>query len=364
MRPRLSIITPVYNARSFVDVALATILRQGFEPGEWEVIAVDDGSIDGTGELLRERSQSYPWLRVVSQENQGAGAARNRGIDEARGKYLYFFDVDDGLEDGALSSLVGTCVEERLDVLFFGGSVAYESPEAERTRPQDPRYFERRQRPGVMDGESMFVAQQRDGNYCGSPCVLMTRTDFVREQGVRFAEGIINEDNLFVLRATLRAQRADVDPRKLFQYRVRMGSVTTLNWSGDKRFLAHLVLGQEFELERARALRQGKKELADAIGALTGWYADIVLENCPDDVGAVEGLGEGDARFAAFAARLARVAADERAARHAEARRAEEAERALAEAQEQIAELENSTAWKVGRAVTALPRALKDAVKR
>lgn len=364
MRRRLSIVIPVYNARGFVDACLETLSRQGLEPGTWEAIAVDDGSTDGSLQALEERAQALPWLRVVSQENAGAGAARNRGMDEAQGEYLYFFDVDDGLKDGALRALSDRCAAERLDVLFFGGALSYESPEVEREHPQDPRYFERRQSPGVVDGGTMLVAQQAEGNYCGQPCLLMARADFLREEGVRFAEGIVNEDNLYVMQATLRARRADVDPKAYYVYNVREGSVTTAKARGEKTFVAHLVLGQEFEWERLAALRAGRRDVADAIGKLTGWYEDVVMESCPPDVGSVEGLGQGPSRYAGFAARLAHRARAEADARRAERERAEQAERRAEELQARLDEVTSSASWKAGRALTALPRAAKDALGR
>ena len=364
MALKLSIVIPVYNAARFLESCFACLGRQGLHPGEWEVIAVDDGSTDDSPSLLDARAGQVDWLSVVHQDNQGAGVARNRGLGMARGEYVYFFDVDDALAEGSLRVLLDRCVDESLDVLFFGGKLAYESPEVEREHPQDPRYFERRQTPGVVSGEDMFVAQQRDGNYCGQPCLLMVRRQFALENDIRFAEGIINEDNLYVIRATLRAQRADVDQGLYYTYNVRGGTVTTDNAKGARRFLAHLVLAQEFELERLRALVRGRYDVADKLDPLVNWYLDIVIENCPEDLSEAHGLGSGTLQPIVAAARLAQRVV----AAHAEGRKLKEelTEQSLRleKAERELQEIEQSTTWKIGSAITAIPRAIKDGARR
>ncbi|MDM8275821.1 glycosyltransferase [Enorma phocaeensis] len=280
----LSIVVPLYNAQSYIPKCLDILLRQGIADDQFEIIAVDDGSTDSTYELCRQLQQAHHQLVVVHQRNAGAGAARNRGIDLANGEFLYFFDVDDDLDEGALSELLFRCVQDNLDVLFFGGDVRYDNEAVAETFHQDPRYFRRLQSPGIRNGEDMFIAQQSMGNFCAQPCMLITRLSFIRQKNVRFAEGIINEDNLFVLHATLRADRADVDQRPLYHYCVHSGTVTTSNVNGEQRFLAHLVLANEFERDRLEALAHNKVELAELIGRLVNWFIRISVESCPTEL--------------------------------------------------------------------------------
>lgn len=274
MDPLLSVIVPVYNGKEHIVDCLANIGRQGLEQGECEVIMVDDGSCDGSSDLLDRRAEAMSCLKVLHQLNKGAGAARNAGMDAARGRYIYFLDVDDRLEDGSLRILLDRCLEERLDVLFFAGSIEYAEEDLRRIIPQND-FLRRLQDPGVLDGESMLVKQQRDRNFCAQPCVQVSRTDFLRGERVRFAEGIINEDNLFVLLSTIRAKRVDVDPHRYYNYFVHRDSVTLDNLSGFKRFDAHLWLLHEFQLESFRAEAHGKQELARSIAELS----DLLMHN-------------------------------------------------------------------------------------
>ena len=93
--PKVSIIIPVYNAADKLPRLLDSILSQD-EP-DFEVIAVDDGSRDGSLAILREYAEKDARIRPVHQENGGVSAARNRGLAEASGTYVQFADADDWL---------------------------------------------------------------------------------------------------------------------------------------------------------------------------------------------------------------------------------------------------------------------------
>lgn len=94
--PAVSVIIPVYNAAEFLKDGLNSLLKQTLR--EIEIICVDDGSTDGSLVILKEFEKTDARIRVIHQENQGAGAARNNGMDVARGKYLAFLDADDFFE--------------------------------------------------------------------------------------------------------------------------------------------------------------------------------------------------------------------------------------------------------------------------
>jgi glycosyltransferase involved in cell wall biosynthesis len=88
-----SVLIPAYNRRLLLEQALASVWAQEFK--DYEVIVVDDGSTDGTMEMLEAQKREHPNLKVFCQANAGPGAARNRGANEATGEYLAFLDSDD-----------------------------------------------------------------------------------------------------------------------------------------------------------------------------------------------------------------------------------------------------------------------------
>ena len=99
--PLISVVIPTYNRPSLLIETLKTVFAQTF--ADYEIIVVDDGSTDDTVERLRPYSER---IRLISQENQGIGAARNRGIDESRGKYVALLDHDDLWMPGKLQAQV------------------------------------------------------------------------------------------------------------------------------------------------------------------------------------------------------------------------------------------------------------------
>src|SRR5690625_973980 len=121
-RPLVSIIIPVYNVEDYVRHTLDSVLNQGLGLGQIEVIAVDDGSTDDSGRILDAYAAQYDYFVVRHQENSGGpGGPRNRGIEIASGKYLFFLDADDELTENALRDLVRVAESEGSDVVLGKG---------------------------------------------------------------------------------------------------------------------------------------------------------------------------------------------------------------------------------------------------
>lgn len=124
MEKILSVIVPVYNVERFLPRCLDSLLRQGMQSGEWEIICVDDGSTDGCPAILADYAQRYPDLIsvITHQQNQGLGPARNTGMAVAQGEYIGFVDSDDYMIDGAYAHLCQHFLEGKPDVIHFDHS--------------------------------------------------------------------------------------------------------------------------------------------------------------------------------------------------------------------------------------------------
>lgn len=109
--PGISVILPTFERGHLLPRSIASVLAQTFR--DWELVVIDDGSTDNTAQVVRAWSKKTPWIRYIHQDNQGVGAARNRGIAHARGHYIACLDSDD--------EYLPNHLESRLDLLHRHG---------------------------------------------------------------------------------------------------------------------------------------------------------------------------------------------------------------------------------------------------
>lgn len=345
----------MYNAECFAEGCVENLLRQGVPEGALEIIAVDDGSDDGTARILHSLAAGTPCLKVVGIDHSGLGAARNAGIRAVSGDLVYFMDCDDGLEPGSLSRLATRMDKDGLDLLLISGRPEFENERLARERADYARILKRLPScAGIVDGKSALLSMVSEGRFCPCAPLMMLSARFVRENGLLFPEGIINEDNPFALAALLAAERVGFDTEESYIYRVREGSLTGANRSGGARLLAHLELLRLFEAEAVGQEGIGRRDVAAAIRELDSWFAEVCVR---ESGGASIGDSLLDPRFSCLApiARMASAAASERS-------RADEALARTEELERKIEALRSSTTWRAGRVATALPRLLKRAL--
>ncbi|RAY14225.1 hypothetical protein DPM19_14685 [Actinomadura craniellae] len=195
--PKVSVIIPVYNCRPSLERALSSVFQQSLGMDRIEVVAVDDGSTDGSGELLDELAAGEPRLRVVHQPNSGGpGAPRNAGIDLARGEYLLFLDADDYLGAEALERMCAMADENGTDIVI-GKYVGVNRGVA--------RWMFRRNVPRTT------VLDADPGVYNTLSVLKLYRRSMIERIGLRFAQGLLShEDLIFAARAYFAADGISV----------------------------------------------------------------------------------------------------------------------------------------------------------
>lgn len=112
IHPKISVVVPCFNAEKYIGIAIESVLAQRWP--NLEIVVVDDGSSDGSVELIRER---FPVVRLIQQTNQGVAAARNNGISHAKGDWIAFLDADDYWLPGKLQAqweMLGKTPEARM----------------------------------------------------------------------------------------------------------------------------------------------------------------------------------------------------------------------------------------------------------
>lgn len=155
--PRLTLIVPAYNVQGYIRECLDSVLQQDFT--DFEIVAVDDCSPDGSGDIMDEFASRDSRVRVLHlSENVGLGRARNAGIEQATGDYLLFLDSDDTLAPGSLSAIARRLhTTDDPDVLIFDYTRTYwdgrrlPNQRADLLAETGPAVFSLADRPELLD---------------------------------------------------------------------------------------------------------------------------------------------------------------------------------------------------------------------
>lgn len=225
----LSIVVPVYNVSQYLSKCLDSILNQDIDKDDYEIIVVNDGSTDGSGEIAKEYAEKYSNITLINQENQGLSGARNSGIKVARGKYIQFVDSDDYLEPNVEKSLVEKMESENLDILRFNYQNVNEKGEVFDPNKAGKLFVDYRDE--VCDGITFL--NERLGTACYA-VQFMIKTDLVRSIP-SFREGIFFEDVEWTPRILTAANRVTSESRIIYNYLVRQGSITKAKTLEKKR---------------------------------------------------------------------------------------------------------------------------------
>lgn len=218
MEVMFSIIIPVYNVEAYLRDCLDSVLNQNF--ADWEAICVNDGSTDGSADILNEYAARESRMKVIAQPNGGLSAARNAGIKAAEGEYVLFLDSDDWLEENALEVMSANLDGE--DMLCFSGRRFFESDRAS----HDADQLKAQTYLSGMDYYNENALLARDFAFV---CVVLRcyKMEFLLRHSLKFKEGIFHEDNLFTPLACYYAGKVKVINECLYDYRVRSNSITT-----------------------------------------------------------------------------------------------------------------------------------------
>jgi glycosyltransferase involved in cell wall biosynthesis len=221
--PRFSVITPCHNTGRLITDAIRSLQRQSLS--NWEMIVVDDGSSDESPAIVADWALADPRIRFVPlPANRGAAAARNIGIDLARGDYVCFLDADDVFAGDALATFETLLAGRRLDLAK--GQIAVTFDDADPIRATA----------GVaLDAPEAEVAR----------CRVLTLADFtthayrrgfLEDCRIRFEEDIsVGEDRLFLARAQLWCRDFAATDKVVYTYRKQNSVTMEGDWTKDKQ---------------------------------------------------------------------------------------------------------------------------------
>lgn len=212
--PSVSVIVPIYNVEKYLNACVDSILQQSFT--DFELILVDDESPDGCGRICDSYARQDKRVKVIHKKNSGVSAARNAGIEAAKGKTIAFVDSDDIVEPDMLELLYRLLTENDADFSCCSILNCYANHEF----PQcdtDETY--------VIDNKEAYRMLLEGKLITGSPCAKLFKRELFDH--VRFVVGKIYEDAIFFSDIIVNVKKVAVSTKPKYRYMHREGSYTT-----------------------------------------------------------------------------------------------------------------------------------------
>ncbi|MDO5971189.1 glycosyltransferase [Flavivirga aquimarina] len=222
---KLSVIIPVYNVEKYIRTCLDSILNQGLEPSDYEIILINDGSKDNSVSIIKTYLENCPNMALYNQKNKGLGATRNEGIKLAKGDYIYFIDSDDYLAKNVLKTILLHGYKYDLDVITFNSTVTplFDLDES-----------------NTNNDEAFSLNTMHGIDYIGhvgfrnEAWWYIIKRGYLSEIGITFVEGRFLEDAIFTASLLIKSKTIAHIPIDAHRYFKRENSIMTSKSSSNK----------------------------------------------------------------------------------------------------------------------------------
>lgn len=215
----LSIIVPVYNTEKYLADCLNSLLDQNIPKNRYEIICVDDGSSDASPQILDDYAENHSNIRVIHKENGGVSSARNVGVEQARGEYIWFIDADDCIRANILGAILPLLELHQPGVLKIGLEFV----------PED--YSDSSRDIVVISDKDVLVHNEIYQFPLYSVCVVLINKDLLKTGRVCFNESLKyceDEYYMFCLLQALSLPWYEID-LNVYKYRQNMSSAVHQN---------------------------------------------------------------------------------------------------------------------------------------
>lgn len=226
---KLSIIIPCYNAELYIDKAIDSIINQNYK--NWELILINDGSIDKTQDILQRYSSNDNRIKVINSNNGGVSKARNLGLEKVTGNWILFLDADDWYELNAFNKIVERISTTSADVIGFNHFYNYKNKEWKRHNFK-PTIIERcNNEIEWLKCDTLFpyYDQTKNNVFVGSIRGVWSKAfniDVIKNNNIKFIEGLkIAEDAIFCLDVFNKSKRVVLYNDYLIHHRIHPSSV-------------------------------------------------------------------------------------------------------------------------------------------
>lgn len=211
-KPKISIVVAMYNIQDYIIPCLESCAKQQHvTPDDYEVIIVNDGATDSSPKLVQDFIVNKPNFRMITRENGGLSAARNTGIENAVGEYIWFVDGDDAIAPNAISVLLHNIAETHCDAYLHNFSTFENNGELLST--SDFKGYDT-----ILSGKDIHNKYERILPMMA--WLTVYKSALLKEYNLKFKEGIVHEDMEFSIRAHHCSESLMFIPEPLYFYRV------------------------------------------------------------------------------------------------------------------------------------------------
>lgn len=260
---RVSFIIPCYNVERYVSSCIESLYLQGLSEDEFEVICVNDCSTDSTRDIILSLQTNHSNIKLVDQqENRRSGEARNRGLDLARGEFVWFVDSDDMLKPNVVKPMLEQMHAGDLEMLFFNFDEIRENRE-ETFIQRDDIYGNW----PIQDGLSLLK-----GCFCydlkrvSLVWLCLFKRAFLMEKRIHFTSLMISEDSLFMWQCLFEVKRLLSIADRCYVHRLNSGSIIQSGNNAIKSFTKSFLFPIEMQNLIGRYCDKIPSEIVDKVG--------------------------------------------------------------------------------------------------
>ncbi len=224
MKPLLTIVIPVYNVEKYLKRCLESILIQEWK--NYDIILVDDGSTDRSPQICDDYVKAYDFISVIHKENGGLSDARNTGLSQAKGEYVYFPDSDDWIEPDTFIALAEALESQKFDIISFNREFVKGEEDVIISDPVETQVFE---------GKDAFVQMLKHSYITGFANDKIYRKSLFVDHDILFPKGKYYEDLGTNYKLFLSAKKVYATNQKYYHYLIDNPDSITQSWN-EKKF--------------------------------------------------------------------------------------------------------------------------------
>ncbi|CEP82770.1 glycosyltransferase [Paraclostridium sordellii] len=256
---KVSIVVPVYNVEKYLKESLDSAVNQSLK--DIEIIAVNDGSTDNSSEILKAYEEKYSNFKVINQENKGLSGARNTGIAECKGEYIYFLDSDDYIDLNSMEYCYKEAKKDNLDILTFDAETFLDEQSNIAEINKEGFYRENLIESKIMSGEEFYAYSNQKGAYRAPVWLNFYKREFIEKNNLIFYEGIVHEDEIHTSKSFILAKKIKYIPKRFFFRRVRENSIMTRKIDESRIKGNYIIAKETYRLFKDEVLSEKTKNI-------------------------------------------------------------------------------------------------------